>query len=77
MRCDMCGTASWEWDENRRAYEPVEKFCHGCYIKTVAGTDNNDMPGTTIELVPTGTVEHAKRLVKQKQRAAREARRNQ
>lgn len=70
----MCGTADWEWEEDRRAYEPIEKFCHGCYLKSLFGSDSSDMPGTTIELTPTGTVEHAQRLVKQKQHAAREAR---
>ena len=70
----MCGTADWEWEENKRAYEPVEHFCHGCYLKNILGQDSSDVPGTTIELVPTGTVEHAKRVVKQKKLAAREAR---
>ena len=36
-RCTMCGTGAWEWDPkqggNRRAYEPVEQFCPGCYAK--------------------------------------------
>ena len=30
-RCQMCGTAEWEWDENRHAYEPVLRTCWGCY----------------------------------------------
>ena len=35
-RCDMCGTAEWEWEADRRAYEPVEKFCMGCYLRHMA-----------------------------------------
>jgi hypothetical protein len=55
-RCVMCGTADWEWDPkqggNRRAYEPVEKFCPGCYAKASARTADTgrNMDGITIEL---------------------------
>ena len=50
--CQLCGTASWEWEENRFAYEPEEQFCQGCYMKEVAGEGRNTLPGTTINLVP-------------------------
>jgi hypothetical protein len=66
MKCAMCGTAEWEWDENRRAYEPVEKFCMGCYLKAITNEDAGALPGTTISLVPTSTVESAKRLTRLK-----------
>lgn len=55
-RCVMCGTGSWEWDPavggSRHAYEPVEKFCPGCYAKAAmrhmdAGRNSD---GITIEL---------------------------
>lgn len=49
--CQLCGTAEWEWEENRFAYEPDEHFCRGCYMKEVAGENKNALPGTSIELV--------------------------
>lgn len=55
-RCIMCGTADWEWDPkaggNRRAYEPVEKYCPGCYMKAAARSSDpgRNMDGITIEL---------------------------
>ena len=52
LRCTMCGTAQWEWDENRRAYHPVERFCPGCYAKAMQAEDNDSLKGTTVELVP-------------------------
>jgi hypothetical protein len=66
-RCVMCGTAAWEWAENRRAYEPVEHFCQGCYLKAVANDDPRAQPGITIELLPTGTPEAAHRHIKAQQ----------
>ena len=51
--CSLCGTAEWEWDENRHAYQPVEHFCMGCYMKESASEDAGKMKGTSVELVPT------------------------
>lgn len=68
-RCDLCGTAEWEWQEDKRAYAPVEEFCMGCYLKSITG--ENSGAGTTIRLVPTHTQEHAKRLVADKRQALR------
>lgn len=59
--CQLCGTAEWEWEENKFAYEPEERFCRGCYLKHIAGEDRNSLPGTTIELVP---VTEARRIEK-------------
>ena len=73
QRCDLCGTAEWEWEEDKRAYAPVEHFCMGCYLKTVQGEDTSPPPGTTIQLAPTGTIEHARRLVKEKKAALKNA----
>jgi len=68
-RCAMCGTAQWEWDENRFAYEPVEKLCQGCYLKEIARQDSHgEMPGTTITLLPTNTQAAARRMLMMKQR---------
>jgi len=50
-RCTMCGTAPWEWENNKFAYEPEDHFCRGCYLKHVANEDRQKLPGTTVELV--------------------------
>lgn len=71
--CELCGTADWEWEENRRAYAPVEHFCLGCYTKTVYGEDSNNSPGTTIRLIATNSVEYARRLTAEKKRFLRDA----
>lgn len=51
-RCQMCGTADWEWEEDRNAYEPVTHQCWGCYMKDGATDNQNALPGSTIILVP-------------------------
>jgi hypothetical protein len=50
-KCQSCGTAAWEWEEDRYAYEPVTVRCHGCYLKEAA-RDDQPMPGSRITLVP-------------------------
>ena len=53
-RCVSCGTAPWEWEENRFAYTPIEELCKGCYQKSVFAEENNrSLPGTQIRLMPT------------------------
>lgn len=75
LRCSMCGTADWEWDPNvggsRRAYEPVEKFCMGCYLKAAAAPrdPNRNTDGITVELARTDDQDHARRMVKAERRA--------
>lgn len=49
--CQLCGTAGWEWEENRYAYDVEEIFCPGCYRKEIS-SDGDKLPGTRIELVP-------------------------
>jgi hypothetical protein len=66
----LCGTAEWEWEEDKRAYAPLEHFCMGCYIKNVYADSIDNAPGVTVRLSPTGTIEHAKRVVKERRRAA-------
>jgi len=78
-RCTMCGTGTWEWDPaqggNRHAYEPVEKFCAGCYAKAAmrhmdAGRNTD---GITIELARNDrSVQAAQRHVKARRRAEKE-----
>lgn len=56
----MCGTASWEWEENKRAYDVQEKFCQGCYLKHISSDSQHALPGTTVELVPVTPLLRAK-----------------
>lgn len=75
MRCVMCGTAPWEWDEaqggSRHAYEAVESFCHGCYAKAAGQSHdpNRNTDGITVELTARGGVDAARRMLKQRKRA--------
>jgi hypothetical protein len=63
-RCDMCGTASWEWEENRFAYEPISSFCQGCYQKQVfSDTEHDSLAGTTVTLIPVTSLRKAERKV--------------
>jgi hypothetical protein len=52
--CQLCGTAAWEWKENRHAYDVQEVFCPGCYRKEVSN-EGDKLPGTRIELIPVTT----------------------
>lgn len=56
LRCQMCGTSDYEWEDNKFAYEPVAKLCRGCYLKDTAGDDSKNLPGTTIVLEAYGSV---------------------
>lgn len=67
--CDLCGTAEWEWEENRRAYTPVEHFCMGCYLKAALQEETSNMPGTTVRLASSSSQAAAERLVKLKKRS--------
>jgi len=68
-RCSSCGTAQWEWDENRFAYTPVEEFCQGCYQKSVfQDRESKSLPGTNVKLVPTTPELKAQMLVTAKRR---------
>lgn len=73
-RCTMCGTAEWEWEENRFAYTPIDTFCRGCYLKSVYGETESEqkaLPGTNVKLVPTTLDLKAKLQVTAKKRAQR------
>jgi len=67
--CSLCGTAQWEWEENRFAYEAEEHFCQGCYIKAVSSEDKNSLPGTTINLVAPTEQRKAEKLLAAQRRA--------
>lgn len=55
-RCQMCGTAPWEWDEeqggSKDAYTPAVHQCMGCYHTKRAQEDEQLMPGASVILVP-------------------------
>lgn len=70
IRCNMCGTAPWEWEENRFAFTPVEEFCQGCYQKSVfSDTQGSSLPGTNVRLIPTTPQLTAKMALKARKRA--------
>lgn len=64
QRCDLCGTAEYEWAEDKRAFEPVGSFCMGCYLKSIYEEDESFSPGTYVTMMRTGTVEHAQHLMR-------------
>lgn len=72
-RCTMCGTAAWEWAENRFAYTPLDEFCQGCYTKSVFSDQESSksLPGTNVKLVPTTPMMRAQQQVKAKKRRDR------
>lgn len=70
LRCSQCGTAPWEWEQNRFAYAAVEEFCQGCYQKSVFNDQEaKSLPGTNVKLVPTTPMMKAKMAVQAKKRA--------
>lgn len=67
----MCGTAGWEWEEDRYAYHAEEEFCIGCYMKSVKQEeDGNVLPGTSVTLFPKGQHPKQSRVKKKKKKAA-------
>ena len=73
-RCSMCGTAEWEWEENKFAYTAVEDFCKGCYQKSVfSDREGTSLPGTNVKLVPTTPLLRAKLAVRAKKRGRMES----
>lgn len=60
-RCTLCGTADWEWEQDRYAYEPVTKLCRGCEIKESVSQQTDSRPGVSVELAPAAGVEAARR----------------
>lgn len=54
LRCNMCGTAPWEWEENKFAFTAMDEFCQGCYQKAIfSDTQGSSLPGTNVKLIPT------------------------
>lgn len=71
QRCQMCGTADWEWQDNKYAYEPTAKFCKGCYLKDTAQEDSQNLPGTTVILEPATAITPALREIRAEQERKR------
>lgn len=78
LRCSMCGTAPWEWEENKFAYTPVDEFCKGCYQKAMfKDTESNSLPGTNVRLTPTTPILKAKMVVSARKRAQAKRKRDE
>jgi superfamily II RNA helicase len=69
VRCQMCGTAPWEWEENKFAFTAVDEFCQGCYQKSMySDTQGSSLPGTNVRLIPTTPQLTAQMAMKAKKR---------
>ena len=69
IRCNMCGTAPWEWEENKFAFTAVDEFCQGCYQKSIySDTQGSSLPGTNVKLIPTTPRLTAQMALKAKKR---------
>jgi len=70
QRCNMCGTAGWEWEENKFAYTALDDFCQGCYQKAMySEQQSSSLPGTNVKLVPTTARLSAQMKMKAKKRS--------
>ena len=69
LRCQTCGTAPWEWEEDRFAYEVVDEYCPGCYQLDYMQDSSAKAPGHKMNLHSTRSVESAKRALAAEQRA--------
>lgn len=74
LRCTMCGTAQWEWDADRFAYEPVLEHCPGCYAKETAAKDLDSSAGSTVQLSSSRGAEAEARHARARALAERDAR---
>lgn len=52
LKCPSCGTAQWEWEEDKFAYDPVEEICPGCERKDLVRDDPDykARPGSYVTL---------------------------
>lgn len=73
QRCQLCGTADWEWEQDRHAYEPVLKTCLGCYYKEISREGQEIGPGVTVALEKPGTMASAQRRMVHERLARRDA----
>ena len=71
QRCGMCGTADWEWSEDKFAYMPTVHVCEGCKLREAARDDAKDIDGGTIILVSGAAKEAALAEQREKYLASR------
>lgn len=75
-RCGMCGTAEWEWLEEKFPYMPIQRVCQGCQAKDLMRDDHQrPPPGSAIVLVPqkVGTAIMEEAVEREQRRAIRDA----
>lgn len=48
--CSMCGTAHWEWEDDKHAYTVVENICLGCEKKEFIEQGQEKHPGKYVTL---------------------------
>jgi len=65
-KCQSCGTAEWEWEEDRFAYEPVVHQCWGCYVKELSKDDAADLAGASVVLQPKAVAARLRDVPKQR-----------
>ena len=53
-RCQMCGTAEWEWKADRYAYHSALHVCLGCQNIELSSEDQDTAPGGKMVLIPRG-----------------------
>jgi len=71
QRCSTCGTADWEWSEDKFAYMPTVHVCQGCKLREAARDDAKDVDGGTIVLVSGAAKEAALAEQREKYLASR------
>lgn len=70
-KCQSCGTAEWEWEEDRYAYEAAVHQCWGCYVKEFSREDAEGMLGARITLVPKDIAARQRDMPKSRQGVGR------
>jgi hypothetical protein len=43
LRCPHCGTAEWEWEEDRDAYIAEARICRGCHRRHAEQKSNSEL----------------------------------
>ena len=61
-RCTMCGTASYEWEEDPFAYEAVRVSCPGCMRRETLQEDSGEsaLKGVSVRLHSAAMAERAR-----------------
>lgn len=51
QRCNMCGTADYEWDADKFAYVAHVNVCRGCALREQSSDLAKDVPGGSVVLL--------------------------